>query len=296
MASVINVEGRIGPPEQAVVPVMDRGFLYGDSVYEVVRTYGGRVFALEAHLQRLEASAAYLAMALPPRTRIEEELARTLAAGGNAESYARIVVTRGEGTFGLSPHLGGPPRLVVIVKALELPPPEVYRRGLHVAVARTRRTPPRAFDPAAKTGNYLNSVLALREAHDASADDAVMLDLDGHVTEASTSNVFFVKGSVVVTSPLPLGLLHGVTRAHAIAAAREDGLLVREEPFGAGALAEADEVFLTSTIREVIPVTRLTLLDDAEPRARPVAQGAPGPVTARVHAAFRARAARAMAG
>jgi branched-chain amino acid aminotransferase len=296
MTIAINVDGRIGPPEEARVPVLDRGFLYGDSVYEVVRTYGGRVFALREHLDRMDASAAYIGLRLPPRARIEEQVSRTLAAAGNAESYVRVVITRGEGTFGLAPHLGGEPRLIVIVRPLDPPAPELYERGLHLAVARTRRTPPQAQDPAAKTGNYLNSILALREAHAAGADDAILLDLGERVTEASTSNVFFVKNSVVVTAPLPLGLLHGVTRAHAVEAARANGLLVREAPFGPGALADADEVFLTSTLREVVPVTRLSLLEDAEPRPRPVADGRPGPVTRRVHEAFRARAAKAMAG
>ena len=296
MPTIINVDGRLLPPGQALVPVLDRGFLYGDSVYEVVRTYGGQVFAREEHLGRLERSAAYVGLSLPARGRVEEELERTLAAAGNAESYARIMVTRGEGEFGLAPHHAGEPRLIVIVRPLEVPAAEVYLRGLHCAVARTRRNPPLALDPAAKTGNYLNSILALREAHAAGADDAILLDLNEHVTEASTSNVFFAKGGVIVTAPLRLGLLHGVTRAKVIAAAREDGLMVREEPFGSGALADADEVFVTSTLREVLAVTRLSLLEDADPRPRPVAGGAPGPLTLRVHAAFRASAAKASPG
>ena len=296
MSTLVNVDGRVLPPEQAVVPVLDRGFLYGDSVYEVVRTYGGRVFALAEHLDRLERSAAYIGLVLPARARLEEELARTLAQAGNAESYARIMVTRGEGKFGLAPQLEQDPRLIVIVRPLEVPAADLYQRGLHVAVVRTRRNSPLALDPAAKTGNYLNSILALREANLAGADDAIFLDLDGRVTEASTSNVFFVKGGVIVTAPLWLGMLHGVTRGQAIAAAREDGLMVREEQFGSGALADADEVFVTSTLREVMAVTKLSLLEDADPRPRAVASGVPGPLTSRVHEAFRARAAKALAG
>ncbi len=243
MGTLLNVEGRLVPPEQAFVPVMDRGFLYGDSVYEVVRTYGGRVFELGRHLDRMERSAARIGLSLPPRARLESELFRTMDAAGNPESYARIIVTRGEGRFGLSPAL--------------------------------------------KTGNYLNSALALRESHAAGADDALLLDLRGQVTEASTSNVFFVQDGVVVTPPLALGMLEGVTRGLVIEIARGEGLLVREEPHGPEALAAADEVFVTSTIREVMPVTSLLLLDGEKPDRRVVAGGEPGPITRRLHAAFR---------
>jgi len=288
MGTLLNVEGRLVPPEQAFVPVMDRGFLYGDSVYEVVRTYGGRVFELGRHLDRMERSAARIGLSLPPRARLESELFRTIDAAGNAESYARIIVTRGEGQFGLSPHLAeGLNRLIFMVRPLELPAPEQYERGLQMAVTRTRRNPPQALDPALKTGNYLNSALALRESHAAGADDALLLDLRGQVTEASTSNVFFVQDGVVVTPPLVLGMLEGVTRGLVIETARGEGLLVREEPHGPEAFAAADEVFVTSTIREVMAVTSLLLLDGEKPDRRVVAGGKPGPITRRLHAAFR---------
>jgi branched-chain amino acid aminotransferase len=288
MGTLVNVEGRLVPPEQALVPVLDRGFLYGDSVYEVVRTYGGRPFEVQRHLERMERSASRIGLSLPERAQIEAELARTLQAAGNAESYARIVITRGEGRFGLQPHFAeGLHRLIVLVRPLEPPAAEQYERGLQMAVARIRRNPPQALDPALKTGNYLNSVLALRESHAAGADDALLLDLRGQVTEASTSNVFFVQDGVVVTPPLGLGMLEGVTRGLVIEVARGEGLIVREEPHGPEALAAADEVFVTSTIREVMPVTSLVLLEGAEPDRRVVAGGKPGPLTRRLHAAFR---------
>jgi len=288
MATLVNVEGRLVQPEQAFVPVLDRGFLYGDSVYEVVRTYAGRPFELKRHLDRMDRSAARIGLTPPQRERIEAELSRTLQAAGNAESYARIVVTRGEGRFGLSPHLAeGLHRLIVIVRPLEPPAAEFYERGLEMAVTRTRRNPPQSLDPALKTGNYLNSILALGEAHAAGADDALMLDLRGQVTEGSTSNVFFVQAGVVVTPPLALGMLEGVTRAVAMDVARGEGLIVREEPHGVEALAAADEVFVTSSLREVMPVTRLVLLDSGNADRRTVGDGRPGPVTRRLHAAFR---------
>jgi branched-chain amino acid aminotransferase len=292
MPTLCNVEGRLVPPEQATVSVFDRGFLYGDSVYEVVRTYRGRPFELDRHLARMRRSAERIGLTLPPDDRLRSELARTLEGAGNVESYARIIVTRGEGKFGLAPHLAeGESRLIYIVRPLETPPPELYARGLQMAITRTRRNPPQALDPALKTGNYLNNVLALKEAHEAGADDAILLDLSGRVTEASTSNVFFVQGGVLVTPPLSLGMLEGVTRAVAIEVARSEGLIVREEPTGPEALAAADEVFVTSSIREVLAVTSLVFLESAgESRTRAVADGKPGPLTQRLHQAFRRRA------
>ena len=288
MPALCNVEGRLVPPEQAVVPVLDRGFLYGDSVYEVVRTYGGRPFELDRHLMRMERTAQRIGLQLPSRDALVRELSRTLDAAGNPESYARIMVTRGEGQFGLGAHLADGHRLIILVRPLTPPPEEVYARGLTMAIARIRRNPPQALDPALKTGNYLNNILALREAHEAGAYDAILLDLRGQVTEAITSNVFFVQRGVLVTPPLSLGMLEGVTRAVAIEAARREGILVREEPHGAEALAAADEVFVTSTLREVMPVTQLIFLESHGEQKRAVGEGKPGPVAQRMRAAFRA--------
>ena len=270
------------------MPVLDRGFLYGDSVYEVVRTYGGKPFELERHLRRMERTAERIGLELPPRAEIELQLARTLEAAGNPESYARIVVTRGEGQFGLAPQLArGQHRLIVIVRPLQTPPEAQYARGLQMAIAKTRRNSPLALDPALKTGNYLNNILALREAVDAGADDAILLDLSGRVTEGTTSNVFFVQRGVLVTPPLSLGMLEGVTRALFIEIARAEGLILREEPHGPEALAAADEVFMTSTLREAMPVTSLLFLDSPGEQVRRVGEGAPGPIAKRLRAAFR---------
>ncbi len=288
MTVLCNVEGKLVPPEQAMVPVLDRGFLYGDSVYEVVRTYGGRPFEMERHLVRMERTAQRIDLTLPPRETILRELQRTLDAAGNAESYARIVVTRGIGEFGLSPFLArGEHRLVLIVRPLVAPTEEQYERGLRMAIAKTRRNPRQALDPALKTGNYLNNILAVKEAHEAGADDAILLDLAGRVTEGSTSNVFFVQHGVLVTPPLELGILEGVTRAVIIGIARDEGFLVHEEPHGPEALAAADEVFMTSTLREAMPVTSLVFLESRGDQVRQIAGGKPGPVAKRLRAAFR---------
>ena len=276
------------PPEQAAVSVLDRGFLYGDSVYEVVRTYRGRVFELERHLARMERTSQRIGLTLPPREELVRELQRTLEAAQNAESYARIIVTRGTGKFGLGAHLaGGEHRLIILVRPLQPPDEATYAKGLTMAIAKTRRNPPQALDPALKTGNYLNNILALREAHEAGADDAILLDLRGRVTEGTTSNVFFVQHGVIITPPLELGMLEGVTRAVAIEVARRDGLLVREEPHGPEALAAADEVFVSSTLREIMPVTSLVFLESSGEQARTVGDGKPGPIAQRMRAAFR---------
>jgi branched-chain amino acid aminotransferase len=297
MPTLVSLDGRLLSPEQAAVPVFDRGFLYGDSVYEVVRTYGGAPFALGRHLERLRGSAARIGLKIPEAAQLEAELQRTLAAAGNAESYARIIVTRGEGKFGLSPQLSDERRVVIIVKPLELPPAEQYARGLKLAVVGVRRNSPRSLDPAAKTGNYLNSMLALAEAHRLGCDDGVMLDLFGRVTELSTSNIFFVKDRIVVTPALGLGLLEGVTRGIAIELARAHGYIVQEALHGPEALAAADEVFITSTMREVMPVTRLVFsggsglpgeVFELVPEERAVGSGEPGPVARALREAFRA--------
>jgi branched-chain amino acid aminotransferase len=288
VAVLCNVGGKLVAPEQAMVPVLDRGFLYGDSVYEVVRTYGGRPFEMERHLVRMEKTAQRIDLTLPPRETILRELQRTLEAAANPEAYARIVVTRGIGEFGLSPFLArGEHRLVVIVRPLAPIPEEQYERGLRMAIAKTRRNPPQALDPALKTGNYLNNILAVKEAHEGGADDAILLDLAGRVTEGSTSNVFFVQRGVLVTPPLDLGMLEGVTRAVLIGIARDEGFLVHEEPHGPEALAAADEVFMTSTLREAMPVTSLVFLESSGDQVRTVADGKPGPVAKRLRAAFR---------
>jgi len=254
----------------------------------VVRTYSGRPFELDRHLARMEKTAQRIDLTLPPRASIVRELQRTLEAAGNPESYVRIVITRGAGEFGLSPFLArGQNRLIVIVRPLAAPPEEQYERGLQMAIARTRRNPPQALDPALKTGNYLNNILALREAQEAGADDAILLDLAGRVTEGTTSNVFFVQRGVLVTPPLSLGMLEGVTRALFIDIARAQGMILREEPHGPEALAAADEVFMTSTLREAMPVTSLVFLESHGEQVRKVSDGRPGPIAKRLRAAFR---------
>ncbi len=296
MPTVVNLDGALVPPDRAKVSVFDRGFLYGDSVYEVIRTYGGRPFEEEAHLARLRHSADRIGLA--PKwdgDRTAREIARTLEAarGGDlpddaaapwnvGERYVRVVMTRGAGEIGLDPALAVDPVALVVVQPLSGPPARAYRDGVAAAIVGVRRAAPEAIDPSAKTGAHLPNVLAVREARAAGAHEALLLDGRGYVTEGSSSNVFAVAGAVLRTPPLAAGILEGVTRGLVLGLARALGVEAEEVPLRPEELEGADEVFITSTVREIVPVTRLG--------ARPVGGGRPGPLTRRLHRAFRERA------
>jgi branched-chain amino acid aminotransferase len=298
--AVVNLDGTLVPPSAARVSVFDRGFLYGDSVYEVIRTYGGRPFELGAHLARLRHSADRIG--LEPRwgaPRTAAEIERTLEAsrGGDrpdpdaapwnaGERYVRVVMTRGAGEIGLDPALAVDPVALVIAQPLAGPPARAYADGVMAAVVGLRRASPQAIDPSAKTGSHLPNVLALREARAAGAYEALVLDERGFVTEGSSSNVFAVAGGRLATPPLAAGILEGVTRGLVLRLARATGVPADERPLRPEDLEGAEEVFITSTIREIVPVVRLG--------ARAVGSGRPGPVTTRLHRAFRELASGAV--
>ena len=270
-----NVDGAIVPGERALVPLFDRSFLYGDSVYETIRAYGGRCFALDEHLDRLYASMRRLR--LTPnveREAIEARIEGTLAAAKVRDAYIRVVVTRGTGTeFGLASSLENPGPVYVMVRAFKPPPREWAERGMAVIIPVVKRVPREALDPAIKSGNYLNSILAMLEVKEAGADDAILLNPQGLVTEATTSSVFAVVDGVVVTPPLSAGILDGITRRHLIEALRDARQPVAELNLTDADLKRASELFLTSTLKEVLPIRTL----DGAPT--PVA--APGPITRR---------------
>jgi branched-chain amino acid aminotransferase len=180
MSTVVSIDGRLFPPGRPTISVFDRGFLYGDSIYEVLRTYSGRLFEVEAHLARLRGSAQLIGLTLPlPAEHLQTRMADAVRASRTTESYVRLIVTRGEGEIGLDPALAVDPHVIVIVRALHPPPREVYRDGVEVTVVDVRRNLRQAIDPAAKTGNYLNSVLALRQARERGGYEALMLDSQG---------------------------------------------------------------------------------------------------------------------
>lgn len=281
MATLVSLDGQLVPPNEASISVFDRGFLYGDSVYEVLRTYRGVPFALESHLERLTGSAHRIGMTLPVETsRLGAEIHAVHAASGNPDSYLRIVVTRGSGRIGLDPALAVEPRRIVIAEDVETmkPPPKAYQEGVEIALVGVRKNLRSAIDPQAKTGNYLNSVMALREARQSGAYEAVMLDHRGAITEGSSSNIFLVIGGLLFTPPVEAGILKGVTRSVVLEVAAQAGLRALQIPLDESALEEADEVFITSSVREVVPVVRIN--------GRAIRSGQPGPITRRVHALY----------
>lgn len=274
MAIKVYIDGRISGPEDAKVSVFDRGFLYGDSVYEVMRTAGGVPVDLAPHLDRLERSGASLALSIPERASIETAIADTLTASGNDESYIRVVVTRGGGTIGLDTALAEASCLIVIVRDLSLPTADEYNAGVPLKLVTVQRTSRRAVDPGVKSGNYLNNIMALQEAKKAGAREAIMCDATGRVAEGASSNVFMVQQGVVLTPPLEVGLLAGITRSRVMALARADGIEVRTEEIWPDQLRQAEEVFITSSVRGIMPGATVDGL--------PPSKGAPGPVTRRI--------------
>jgi branched-chain amino acid aminotransferase len=279
MSIRVHIDGRVCLPEEAKVSVFDRGFLYGDSVYETIGTSQGRLIAARDHLDRLARSADRIGLRVPPRADIERAIAETIAAAGNPESRVRVILSRGPGKLDLDPAAGGETQLVVIVFPLGAPTPEMYAKGVAVAIVSVARNNPRAIDPAVKSGNYLNSVLALGEARRRSgAYEAILCCADGSVAEGASSNVFAVVGGEVRTPPPEVGILDGITRAMVIKLCRANGIPCAERRISPEELRGADEVFITSATRGVLPVTRID--------ERPVAAGVPGPVTRRLIALY----------
>jgi branched-chain amino acid aminotransferase len=280
--ALVWIDGAPVDAALARVPVFDRGFLYGDSVYEVTRAFSGVAFALDEHLDRLERSAEGLIMRTPPRAAIEKAVNDTLAASALPDAYVRIVVTRGAGEIALDPACADEPRLIVIVRAPKPPPPEAYRDGVEVAiVGRTRYAPgvpTSTVDPQVKSGNYLGSVMAVAEARKRGAYEAILCDNVGRITEGSSSNFFIVRGARVSTPPLSVGLLEGITRRKVMQLLHGEKIPWAEQALWPIDLHRADEAFLTSSVRGVVPVARA----DGEP----IGDGKPGPITRRVMQAY----------
>ena len=261
-------------PEDAKISVFDRGFLYGDSVYETMRTAGGHPLELRRHLDRLRRSGDGIGLEIPfSDQQLGDAIARTHAATGNEESYVRLVVTRGSGRVMLDPRHSEDPLLVVIVKPIELPPPEAYERGIAAVIVGITKNLGTSLDPTIKSGNYLNNILALRQAIAAGGDDAIMCNPEGAVSEGATSNVFMVQDGRVLTPSLRTGLLPGITRQAVCELATAAGAPVEETTIMPAQLRAADEVFLTSSVRGIMPVTRLD--------GQQVGDGHAGPVTRR---------------
>lgn len=281
--SMTNVNGEVRPTAEARVPVMDRGFLYGDSIYEVFRTYRGIPLFHDEHWARFENSAALSHVRIGlAKDEMTEQIRRTVQASGapaaQQDVYVRYIVTRGEGPIDLHPAADLETTFVVIVNELPYLKPEFFTHGLKVAVARTLRNPGASLNPNIKGGNYLNNVLGIIEARRHGADDSLMLNEAGLVTEASNSNVFFVIDGELVTPSQVAANLRGLTKAAVHEVCRAHGLPSHEREIPIDAVLEATEFFFTSSIREVTPVAELRVGEGIE-RSFPAGGG---PVTRRV--------------
>ena len=275
---VVSVDGVVTPIGEGRVSVMDHGFLFGDSIYEVVRTRGGRPVAMAEHLVRLRQSAAMTYLRLPwADAEISARMKAAFDASGLPEAYIRLVVSRGVGPMTLLPDGCERPTMVVYVMPLVLQSPAEFDRGIGVVVTDRLRNDRRSLAPAAKTGNYLNNVLALVEAKRAGGDDAVMVSPEGFVTEATTANLHWVKGGTVFTAPLDGSVLAGVTRSLLLAQLAKEGVVVREGRFALAEFRACDEAFLTGSIRGVSAIVRID--------GRAVGDGRMGPLTRRAAAA-----------
>lgn len=256
------IDGVVSPLAEARIPVMDRGFLYGDSIYEVFRTYRGVPLFFEEHWQRFENSARLIHLKLgDARAALTHDIRQAIAASGAAEAgrdvYVRYVLTRGEGPLDLKPQAGLQARRVVIVKEVPQWNPEHYSHGATLAIVAVRRNPTDALDPNIKGGNYLNNVLGVIEAESLGADDCLMLSEDGLVTEASNSNVFFVIDGKLVTPSQKAANLRGLTKMAIHAACKEAEIATEETEISADDAMRASECFLSSATREVMPVAAL---------------------------------------
>jgi branched-chain amino acid aminotransferase len=275
----IYLNGKLVPREEACVSVFDHGLLYGDGVFEGIRFYAGRVFRLDEHLDRLYRSARAIALNIPiDSASMSLAVLETIRANAMTDGYVRLVVTRGEGSLGLSPKSCPRPTIFIIAAGISLYPEEMYTHGLKVVTCGTRRIAHGALSPMVKSLNYLNNIMAKIEAEQAGAGEGLMLNEQGYVAECTGDNVFVVHGGRIVTPPIAAGALAGVTRAVVFEMAREAGLDIREENITRYDIYTADECFLTGTAAEIIPVVELD--------ARLVHDGKPGPVTKRLTEKF----------
>ena len=279
----VYLNDRVVPLEEARVSVLDHGFLYGDGVYETLRVYEGVVFRMEEHLARLERSASLIGIVLPKSTgQIKLAIYETLLACGHKDAYLRVTVSRGEGPIGLDPSLCGRPTFFIFADRLKPAIRADYEEGIVLAAVKTRRNPAESLDPRIKSLNFLNNILAGMEARKAGADEALMLNLKGHVAEGTTSNIFFVKKGALCTPSPGCGILRGITRDVVLELASRLDIRTAEGEFAAADLSGAEEVFITSTIREIVPVRRFLLQAGAS-----AANFQVGPVTKLLTAEYR---------
>ena len=275
----IYIDGKYFDEKNARVSVLDHGFLYGDGVFEGIRSYNGRLFRLSEHIDRLFCSAKAILLAIPmARQEIQLAVLATCRRDRMRDGYVRLVVTRGPGSLGLNPSHCKHPSVIVIAGKIQLYPAELYQRGLKIITVPTTRNLNSALDPAIKSLNYLNNILAKIEAQNGGCDEAIMLNAQGYVAECTGDNIFMVKGGRLFTPPLSAGALHGITRGVVLELARENGIAVSESNLTRYDLFNADECFLTGTGAEIIPAVQID--------GRTVGDGKPGPVTLQLIAQY----------
>jgi branched-chain amino acid aminotransferase len=276
----IYIDGKFYSEADAKISVFDHGLLYGDGIFEGIRFYNGRVFRLGEHLDRLWDSARSICLEIPmTREEMTEALLEAIRQNKLRDGYLRLVVTRGIGNLGLNPMQCKWPSVIIIVAAITLYHENLYRKGLTIVTCATRRCSPAALNPAVKSLNYLNNVMARLEANLAEADEALMLNDAGNVAECTADNVFVVKHSQIVTPPVTAGALRGITRSVAFEIATELGFKTLKAEITRHDIYTADECFLTGTAAEIIPVVKAD--------GRLIGNGKPGPITARIIARFR---------
>ena len=276
----IYIDGKFHPQADAKISVFDHGLLYGDGVFEGIRFYNGRVFRLEQHIDRLFDSAKAIHLTIPAtRAEVCEMTLATIRKNDLHDGYIRLVVTRGVGSLGLSPYLCKQASIIVIASTISLYPAEKYEKGLIMATCGTRRPSHDSLSPAVKSLNYLSNIMAKIEAMAAGAEEGVMLNPAGYVAECTGDNIFVVKNGVIYTPTVSSGSLYGITRKVVMELAAEAGFELHEIEMSRYDLYTADEVFLTGTAAEVVPV--------AEYDKRIIGEGGPGPITKQLIAAFR---------
>ena len=280
MGLIIYLNGNYVNEENAVVSVFDHGLLYGDGVFEGIRAYHNRVFKLRDHIVRFYESAKAIMLDIPmSMEEMEEVVLETCRRNDLRDAYIRLVATRGVGDLGLDPQKCNKPTVFCIAASIKLYPDELYKKGLEVVTVATRRNIPEACNPRVKSLNYLNNIYAKIEASLAGVLEAIMLNADGYVAEATGDYIFLVKNGEVITPPIYVGLLEGITRNAVMELAAEKGYRMTEKVFTRHDVFIADECFLTGTAAEVIPVVKVD--------GRTIGNGKPGPVTNDLIASFR---------
>jgi len=277
----VFINGKFVDEKKAAVSVFDHGLLYGDGVFEGIRVYRGRVFKLKEHIDRLFYSAKAILLKLPMSHRaLCAAVLKTCRRNQLRNGYVRLVVTRGAGTLGLDPDRCRNPQVIIIAGRIQLYPKAFYEKGLEIVTVPTTRNHPNAVNPAIKSLNYLNNILAKIEATNAGCVEAIMLNAEGFVAECTGDNVFIIKGGRVLTPPFAAGALQGITRGVVIELAAELGIEVAEPNLTRYDLYNADECFITGTAAEVVPVVKID--------GRSIGRGKPGRITAKFIKAYAA--------